>query len=118
MRHKPDDFNGHKQRSKVCVVYLEFKLHQDRYSCCISKLKPQNGRINVFRVKQATTSVPLIFLDDKMLKEILNAFFRGCKSTRKVQRMYLTFKNLKINCQYGSQSNKMQEITATEAFGV
>ena len=31
--------------------------------------KPPNGRIKVFTGKQATTNVPLIFLNVKMLKE-------------------------------------------------
>ena len=31
--------------------------------------KPKNGRIKIFRDKEATRKVPLIFLNDKMLKE-------------------------------------------------
>ena len=32
--------------------------------------KPQNARIKVFTEKKATTSVPLIFLNDRMLKDL------------------------------------------------
>ena len=32
--------------------------------------KPQHGKIKLFTDKQATTKVPVIFLNDKMLKEM------------------------------------------------
>ena len=32
---KLDASSGHKQRSKMCLVYLEGKLEQDRYGVCI-----------------------------------------------------------------------------------
>ena len=31
MKGKCDTFNVHKQKNKVCLVYLEFKLHQHRF---------------------------------------------------------------------------------------
>ena len=34
-------FSGYKERSKVCLVYLECKLQQDSYGWCIFKLKCQ-----------------------------------------------------------------------------
>ena len=34
-------FSGYKQRKNVCLVYLECKLQEDRYSWCIPKLKCQ-----------------------------------------------------------------------------
>ena len=39
MKSKSDAFSGDEQRSKVSLVYLEVKLHQDRYDWCIYKLK-------------------------------------------------------------------------------
>ena len=44
--------------------------------------------------------------------------FRGCKPTRKVQRIYLAFKNLQIKRKQGNQSNKKQETSTSDAFGV
>ena len=37
--------------------------------------KPQHGKIKVFTEKQATTKVPVIFLNDKMLKEMQRRCF-------------------------------------------
>ena len=37
--------------------------------------KQQNGRIKVFTDKEATTNVPLIFLNVKMLKEMQQRCF-------------------------------------------
>ena len=36
---------------------------------------PQNGRTRVFREKQATSKVPLIFLNVKMIKEMQQRCF-------------------------------------------
>ena len=41
MKDKYDVFRVYKQRNKVRLVYLEFKLQQYRYGWCISKLKCQ-----------------------------------------------------------------------------
>ena len=34
-------FSGYKERNKVCLVYLEWKLWQDIYDWCLLKLKWQ-----------------------------------------------------------------------------
>ena len=34
-------FSNYKERNKVCVVYLECKLQEDKYLWCIFKLKCQ-----------------------------------------------------------------------------
>ena len=41
MKGKSYVFSYYKQINKVCLVYLECKLHQDRYDWCISNLKCQ-----------------------------------------------------------------------------
>ena len=78
--------------------------------------KPQNDTINVFTQKQATTNVPLIFLNEKILKELHQRCFEALRG--KVQRLYLAFKNLRIKRKQGNQSTKKQETSMTDAFGV
>ena len=39
MKRKCYFFSGYKQRKNMCLVYLEWKLQQDRYRWCIFKLK-------------------------------------------------------------------------------
>ena len=46
--------------------------------------KLQNGTIKVFRKKQATTNVSLVFLNVVMLKNSINTVSRDCKPTRKL----------------------------------
>ena len=65
MKGKHDASSGHKQRSKVSLVYSEVNLHQD-----LQVKKPQCRKSKVFTVKQATSKVQLILLNVKMLKEI------------------------------------------------
>ena len=43
MKGKCYVFSGYEQRNKVCFVYLECKLQQDRYGWCIFKLKCQKA---------------------------------------------------------------------------
>ena len=50
----------------MCLVYLEWKLQQDRCGLCI--FKPEIGRKNKFRDKQATDKGPLMFLVVEKLK--------------------------------------------------
>ena len=54
----------------------------------------------------------------KCLNKWYNAVFGGCKRTRKVQRMYLAFKNLKIKRKEGNHSSEKQETSKTDTFGV
>ena len=57
----------------------------------------QNGRKNIFREKQTTNKVPLMFLDVKVL-------FGLCQETSTVQYMYLPFKDFKIRMNENGQS--------------
>ena len=41
MKGKCYVFSCYKQRNKLCLVYLDFKLQQDSYGWCIFKLKYQ-----------------------------------------------------------------------------
>ena len=41
MKDKYCGFSGYKQRTKVCLVYLETKQQQNRYGSCVFKLKCQ-----------------------------------------------------------------------------
>ena len=43
---------------------------------------------------------------------------RDCKRRRKVQRMYLAFKNLKVKRKQGNQLNQKEETGTTDVFGV
>ena len=45
--------------------------------------KPQNDTINVFTQKQATTNVPLIFLNEKILKELHQRCFEALQTKGK-----------------------------------
>ena len=52
----------------------------------------ENGRKNIFRDKQTTIKVPLMFLDVKVLTEGNNCVFGLCQQRSKVQCMYLRLK--------------------------
>ena len=68
---------------------------------------PENGTKNIFRDKQTTKKVPLMF-------QMLNSFWKGkncvfglSQQASKVQCMYLAFQNLKTSsekCQEWSES--------------
>ena len=63
-------FSGYKQRNKVCLVYLENDLRQNRYSWCVFKLKcRKNGGNHIFKDKQTRDKVPLMLLHVKVLAE-------------------------------------------------
>ena len=54
----------------LAVINKEYLEQQNSYGRCIFKLKYQNnGRNNIFREKQRTIKVPLMFLDVKVLTE-------------------------------------------------
>ena len=67
------NFSGYKQRNKVPLVCLECKLQHDRHEWIewmnFEVKMPQNGRKNIFRDKQTTKKVPLIFLDVQVVTE-------------------------------------------------
>ena len=64
----------------------------------------QNSRKNIFRVKQTTNKVPLIFLDVKVLLRKRNNYIFGLsQQTIKVQCMYLAFQNVEICWKKGQQ---------------
>ena len=89
--------SGHKKRSKLCFVYLEVMLHQDRCAWCIYNLK--NHQTVELRYSQANKQLPTYRWFFEMLKcskNLINVLFRGCKPTRNVERMYLAVKKLKI----------------------
>ena len=64
---------------------------------------PENGRKNIFREKETTNKVPLMFLDVKCLRKGKNCGFGVCQQTSKVQCIYLAFRNLKISSKKGQQ---------------
>ena len=54
----------------LAVINKEYLEQQNSYGQCIFKLKYQNnGRNNIFREKQRTNKVSLMFLDVKVLTE-------------------------------------------------
>ena len=63
-------FSGYEQKNQVCLVYLGCKLDQHNYDWCIFKQKfEKNGGNKIFRDKQTTKKVLLMFFDFKMLTE-------------------------------------------------
>ena len=68
--------------------------------------KLQNCTIKVFRNKQVFTNVSLIFL----------SVLRGVQPIRKLQQMYLPFKNQKIQRIEGNKTNEKQEKSNTDLF--
>ena len=63
-------FSSYKQRNKVPLVFLEWQLQQDRLWFMHFQVEnPENGRENIFRDKQTTKKVPLIFLNVKVFTE-------------------------------------------------
>ena len=69
MKGKWDVFSGYKQTSKVCFMYLECKLQQDKYGWCIYKLKCHKMVERRYLEKQTTNKLPLMILDVKVLTE-------------------------------------------------
>ena len=59
---------------------------------------PEGGRKNIFKDKQTTNKVPVMFLDVKVLRERKQLYFR-ILSRNKQGRVcvYLAFENLKIS---------------------
>ena len=62
-------FKDYKQKNKVCLVYLEFKLRQDSYGWCIFKLKCQKTVETTYLDTSKQKKIPLIFLDVNVLTE-------------------------------------------------
>ena len=54
------------------------------------------GKRYIFTYAKLKIQVPLIFLDDKVLGKGNNIIIGFCQKTRKVECMYLAFKDLKI----------------------
>ena len=67
MKGKCDTFSSYKQTSSVCMVHFEVKLHKDVSKTALKCLK--NDRNKVFRGKQPSKKVPLLFLDVNIFKE-------------------------------------------------
>ena len=98
MKSKRHHFSCHKQRNKMCLFYLELKLHQNRCAWCIYKWKQQRMvELRYWQTNKQLARYRWSLQMLKCLKKCNNAAFRDCKPTTKVQRMYLAFKNLKIN---------------------
>ena len=70
MKDKSSIDSGYKQRKKDCLMYLQSKT-PSRSLCLIHfQVKmPENGRNKIYRDKQTTNKVPLMFLDVKLLTE-------------------------------------------------
>ena len=65
-----ETFGTHKLKSKLCLVYLEVKLQERYWRLTYLQIKmPQYKPYNVFRSKETTIKVPLMFLDVKKVKE-------------------------------------------------
>ena len=63
MKSKCYRFSNYKERNKVCVVYLECKPQEDRYSLIPFQVKmPDHGTNNIFLDKQTTNKVEVMFL--------------------------------------------------------
>ena len=99
MKGKCYVFSRYKQWNKVCLVYFECHLHQDRYDWCIYKLKCQKAveRTYVETSKQQTT-YRWCFQTLKWLPKGDNCVFGLCHQTSKVQCIYVASENYKISC--------------------
>ena len=70
MESKCYAFRRYKKINKLCLVYLQCKLNQDRYGGSISKLKfKKKMRKNIIREKEKRNKVPPMFLDIRVLAE-------------------------------------------------
>ena len=82
---------------KVCFVYLDCKVDQDRLGLMHWRIKNLKMK-ELSNSKKKKTLVRYLWSFEilKPLRKCNNAVFRVCKEKRKVQRTYLAFKNLKI----------------------
>ena len=84
MKGKFGAFSCHKLQSSVWLVYLEFKQHQHRCGSCIWKLKVlKKQQSKVFRIKQLSSKVSLLFLDVKLHRKRYDRRFQTLQTNPK-----------------------------------
>ena len=98
MKKKNYVFSAYKQRNMVCLVFLECKLQQRRYGWCIFNLKFWKIVESTYleRTKQKTR-YKWCLLMLKLLQKGTNIIIGPFQQTKKLQCMYLAFKNIKIS---------------------
>ena len=111
-------FRGSKQTSKVCFVYLECKLSQDRYVWCIYKSKcHKTVERRYLATSQKQTRYRWSFQTLNCFRKSNNGGWRCCKQISKVQCMYLAFKILKISSELSQQCSKSEKQSKNDVFG-
>ena len=118
MKVNSDILRCYKQIVKVCLVYLEWKLQQDRYGHCNYKFKCHKTVQRRYLVTSKQQRwYRWCFYTLKWLGKGNNGSFRRCKQTSKVQSLYFTFESLKIRSKSSQQSSKIQKQSTNDVFG-
>ena len=83
-------FSGYKQRNKVCLVNLEWKLQDERYGWHILQI-PEKATNKISRDNKTTTkNVPLMFFHVKDLnRKVANVLLGPANKKRKESTVYV-----------------------------
>ena len=110
-------FSGHKQRNKVCLVYLECKLKQDRYRWSTFKLKCQK---TVERTYLETSKLQRrhrwCFQTLKFLRKGNNSIIGLSQKTNRIHCMYLALNNLKKTSKKGQLWEEREKQSMNDVF--
>ena len=116
-KQQHDAFNVHRQRNKVRLVSLGFKLHQPRFRWCIYKLKYlKNHRIKYSDSSNHQTRYHCCFLMLNCFRKCATNVFRRCKETKWVLHMYLELEKLKMSCEWGTERIETKNQKTADVF--
>ena len=120
MKSKCDTFSSYKQTSKVCLVFLDVKLHEDRCDWCIYKEKWHKNmktvEINYLEASNHQTKYQCCFQMSKCLKKCTNEAFRRSKPKASYSVCISSLKNSKSVVNEGTECIKTQNPSMTDVF--
>ena len=103
--------------SKLCVVYLQVKLQENRCTCWLSnKNANKQQKVRYRQGNKHQTRCQFCFYIWKYLVKCLTDICRLCKSTSKIRRVSLLFKKLKISCKSGTSRLKIKSQSKIDVF--
>ena len=103
IKSKCSVFSSFKQRTKVCMVYLECKLQEYRYGWCLFDLKCYETVYRTYSERSKQQTKVSLFFDVKVVTE-RKEFYYGTLSTN--NQAYLALKTLKISIKKGQQRSE------------
>ena len=118
MKGKCDVFRGYKETSKVCFLYLECKVQEDRCVWCIYKFKcHKTVERRYLATSKQQTRYCWCFYTLNCLHKGNNGDFGPWKQTKKIQSTYLAFQSIRISSKWSQQWSKSQNQSTNDEFG-